>query len=105
MENQELTNQTPTTPPRVETMNYDAKAQVMTVKEWVITLILTAIPLVGIVMLFIWAFGSDTNKNKSNWAKAALILAAIFLVLYIIMIALFGAAFMASMGGGNSLGY
>lgn len=28
---------------------------VMSVKDWVITLLITAIPLVGFIMLFIWA--------------------------------------------------
>ncbi len=62
---------------------------VMSIKDWVITLIITAIPLVGIVMLFVWAFGSDANLNKRNWAKAALITAAIFAVLYFVVFILF----------------
>lgn len=105
MENQELTNQPPVAPPSMETKNYDSTSQVMSVKEWIISLVLMIIPFVNIVMLFIWAFGSSTNKNKSNWAKASLILMAIGLVLYIIIIALFGAAFLSMIGGGNSLGY
>lgn len=69
----------------------DARTAVMTVKDWVITLIITCIPIVGLVMLFVWAF-SDGNANKSNWAKAALILAAIMIVLYILVgVIIFGA--------------
>ena len=62
---------------------------VMSVKDWVITLLITAIPIVGIVMLFVWAFGSDTNLNKRNWSKGALILAAIVAVLYFIVFVVF----------------
>ena len=47
-------------------------APVVTVGDWVLTYLIAAIPLVGIIMLFIWAFGNDTNPNKANWAKAAL---------------------------------
>lgn len=58
---------------------------VMSIKDWVITLFITAIPLIGIIMLFVWAFGSDTNANKRNWAKGTLILLAIVVVLYFIV--------------------
>jgi len=66
--------------------------------DWLITLIITVIPIVGFVMLFIWAFGSDTNESKANWAKATLILYAISLALTILFFVLFGAAFMAGIG-------
>ena len=74
-------------------------APVMSVKEWVITLIITALPIIGIIMLFVWAFSSGNNPNKSNWAKGALVLAAIMIVLYILIFAIFGAALMGTMGG------
>ncbi len=47
---------------------------VMTMGEWIITLIISSIPLVGIIALLIWAFSSNTPKCKSNWAKAWLLL-------------------------------
>ena len=49
--------------------------------EWIVILLITSIPIVNIVMLFVWAFGSDTNPNKANWAKATLIWIAIILVI------------------------
>lgn len=63
---------------------------VVSVSEWLVSLLLMIIPLVNIVLLFVWAFG-DTNPNRSNWAKASLILMAITIVLYIIIFAVFGA--------------
>lgn len=65
---------------------------VMTIGDWFVTMLVTAIPLVGLIMLFVWAFSSDTNANKANWAKAALIWAAIGIGLYILIIAIFGLA-------------
>ncbi len=53
--------------------------------EWFLTIFLTAIPLVGIVLLFVWAFGSTTNPSKANWAKASLAWAAIGIVIYLII--------------------
>lgn len=52
-------------------------SSVMSIKEWLIVIIIASIPLIGIIMLFIWAFSDDTNVNKANWAKANLIFYAI----------------------------
>jgi hypothetical protein len=53
--------------------------------EWMVTILLCAIPIVNIVMLFIWGFSADTQPSKANWAKAALIWLAIFVVFYILV--------------------
>lgn len=66
----------------------------VTLGEWMITMLITAIPLIGIIMLFVWGFGSNTNPNKANWAKATLIWCAIAIVLYF----LFFATIIASLG-------
>jgi hypothetical protein len=55
----------------------------MSVKDWVITLIVTALPMIGFIMLFVWGFGGNAPTNKANWAKAALLLYAIGIVLAI----------------------
>lgn len=57
--------------------------------NWMGTMLLPFIPIVGIfiyiVMMFVWAFGSDTPKSKKNWARASLIVSVIALVLFIFM--------------------
>ena len=68
--------------------------------EWLVTMLLMLIPCVNIVLMFVWAFSSKEKKSKSNYFKAALIFAAIVLVLYIILIAIFGVA-IASMISSN----
>ncbi|WP_322903348.1 hypothetical protein [Paenibacillus campi] len=80
-------------------------AQVISVKDWMITLLLLAIPLVNIIMLFVWAFSGGTNRSKSNYAKAALIWAAIWIVVYIIFFALFGAAMWTNMQHMQNMSY
>lgn len=55
----------------------------ISVKEWVITLLILAIPIVNLVMLFVWGFGDGTKKSKSNFAKATLIMFVIGAVLSI----------------------
>jgi len=54
--------------------------------EWMITMLLCAIPIVNLVMLFMWGFGSDTQPSKANWAKASLIWIGILVVFYILVI-------------------
>lgn len=57
---------------------------VMTVKDWIITFLILAIPIVGLVMIFVWAFG-DGNKNRKHFMQAYLWL---MLICFIIMIPL-----------------
>ena len=79
-------------------MENQSNATVVSTKDWIITLLITCIPGIGIVMLFVWAFGSGTNPNKANYAKAALIWMAVMIVIYILIFMLFGAAMLATMG-------
>ena len=68
----------------------------VSVGNWMLTFLLVCIPLVGLVMLFVWAFGSNTPVSKANWAKAALIWTLIATILYIIIFVLiFGLIFAA----------
>ncbi|MDN8589262.1 hypothetical protein Q0V21_10825 [Paenibacillus sp. 11B] len=55
--------------------------------SWMLTLFLMMIPLVNIIMLFVWAFG-DSNPSKANYAKAALLWAAIGIVIWILLVVL-----------------
>jgi hypothetical protein len=57
----------------------------ITLGQWMVTLLLMIIPIVNIVLLFVWAFGSGTHPSKANWAKASLIYLAIVIVVYVIL--------------------
>ena len=71
----------------------------VSIGEWVVTLLITALPLIGLIMLFVWAFGDGANLSKKNWAIAMLIWYAIGIVLVILFFVIFG-AIIASMFGG-----
>lgn len=75
----------------------DPNKSVMSLGEWLITLIVMIIPCVNIVMMLVWAFGSG-NENRKNFCRASLIMTAIQTVLAIICYAVFAASFLASMG-------
>jgi hypothetical protein len=66
---------------------------ILTVKDWLITLVLTAIPIVGIILLFYWAFSDDTHPSKENWAKAALLFYLILIALNILFFIFFIGSF------------
>ena len=68
----------------------------MTLGEWLITMLIMLIPCANIIMAFVWAFSSKEKKSKSNYFKAWLIFMAIVIVLYIILLVVFGAAMAAS---------
>lgn len=74
-------------------------APIVTFKEWIITSLILIIPIVNIVMMFVWAFSSSTNPSKANYFKAQLLLAAIILVLYILIVVLFLGSFIAALNG------
>lgn len=68
-------------------------SSVMSVGSWIITFIIFAIPFVGIVMMFIWAFGSSGNLNRRNYARASLLISLVMLILGIIFAIVWGALF------------
>jgi hypothetical protein len=74
------------------------QAPVMSMKDWIITLLISYIPLVGLIMLIVWAFDSNTNPNKKNWAKASLIWMLIGIGIAIIFLVLFLGVFMSAVG-------
>lgn len=52
--------------------------------DWILTMILTGIPIVGIIMIFVWAFGGGAKASKQNYARAVLLLAVIGFVIGIL---------------------
>ena len=55
----------------------------MSVGDWILTSLIFAIPIVGLIMLFVWGFGSNTQPSKANWAKATLIMIGISIVIFL----------------------
>ena len=69
----------------------------VTVGEWFITMLIMIIPIVNIIMMFVWAFGGGTQPSKANYFKAALIFVLIAIVLQVILFSVFGAAMFAGL--------
>ena len=62
----------------------------VTVGNWMLTILLMCIPIVNLILLFVWAFGSNTPESKANWAKASLIWMLIFIVFYVLLFLIIG---------------
>ena len=60
----------------------------LSIKDWVITLLISAIPIVGFVMLFVWAYSDNPHPVRSRWAKATLIVFLIGLGLWFLIMLL-----------------
>jgi uncharacterized integral membrane protein len=63
----------------------------VTIGSWIITYLLMCIPLINLILLFVWAFDSNTQPSKKNWAKASLIWMAIGIGIAILFSIVFGA--------------
>ena len=81
------------------TMATDPNKAVMTMGEWLITLIVLAIPCVNVIMYFVWAFGNG-NENRKNFCRAGLIVIAVGIVLTLILYAVVGASLAAALSAG-----
>jgi heme/copper-type cytochrome/quinol oxidase subunit 2 len=78
----------------VETYHDETQHEsVYSVLQWFGTFLLMFIPVVNIVLLFIWIFSKKVNRNKRNWALASLFIFVIIIILLIIMYAVFVAYF------------
>lgn len=73
--------------------NQTTTYQPISIKDWMIILLIMCIPIVNFVMLFVWGFSDATHPSKANWAKASLIWIAIIAALYFFFFAaIIGAA-------------
>ncbi len=83
-------------------MEYQENNKPMGVGDWVLTIFLTGIPLVGFIMLIIWAVSKEAPVSKSNWAKAMLIFYVIGFIFVLLFYGALAAIFLTN-GGFDSL--
>lgn len=101
-------NQTPSyQQPNYNNMSNDEEH--VSVLHWIGIFCLNIIPCVGpivyLIMMFVWAFGSTPKKSLKNFARAQLILSAIALGIMIIMIIISVATGAAVFSGSSSYNY
>lgn len=69
--------------------------------DWVVTLLILWIPLVGLIMLFVWGFSEGTHPSKRNFCRAYLIWMLVGIVIFILFVIMGG---MAALMGSRALG-
>lgn len=60
------------------------------VGDWMVTYLLMCIPVVNIILLFVWAFGDNTPVSKANWAKASLLWLLLAIMFYLALFFMLG---------------
>ncbi len=81
-------------PQQAPAYSRQSEIEPLRVGQYIGMLLLICVPILSIILLFVWSFGSSINLNKKNFARAMLILGAIGLILSII----FGAALTSIIG-------
>jgi hypothetical protein len=74
----------------MENVSRREDTSVMSFKEWALTIFISSLPLIGFIMVLIWAFDSHTNIHKKNWAKGNLLIIIIAMVVVVSFLFLFG---------------
>lgn len=77
---QNIENQPESTPVPTTVYQQDT-TPVMSFGEWLVTMLIMAVPLLNAIMIFVWATDKTTNPNKANWAKATLVMVGIQIVI------------------------
>ena len=60
----------------------------MSVGEWMLTILILAIPLVNIIMYLVWAFSGTGNINRRHYCRAVVYWFFILLGIYLVIIGL-----------------
>lgn len=74
----------------MENLSANTNTKTMSYKDWALTIFISSLPLIGFIMLMVWAFGDEANVHRKNWAKGSLLLALIALILVFFFLFVFG---------------
>ena len=72
-------------------MNNNRDNNYVSVGSWMWMMFVTALPVVGVVMIFVWAFTGD-NESRKNYYKAVLAWALVVVLLIVGLIVVGGVA-------------
>lgn len=83
------------TPPQPSANYYNMQStnnEPVTIGGWIGVFFLSVLPLVNLIMLFVWAFSSSTKQSLKNYARAVLILSLIGTILIVVLIVIMAIA-------------
>ena len=79
--------------------------QPVSIGGWIGVMLLTCLPIVNLIMLFVWAFSSSTKKSLKNYARASLILILIGVVLAVVVSIILAVCGISIFNGFSRSGY
>ena len=65
-------------------MSYEAERNYVSVGSWMWMMFVCAIPVIGLIMIFVWAF-SGKNESRKNYYRAMLAWVAIILAVLMVL--------------------
>ena len=74
----------------MENLSSQENTPAMSYKDWALTIFLASLPIIGFILVLVWAFDSETNIHKKNWAKGNLLIMIIAFVLVFMFLFIFG---------------
>ena len=74
----------------MENLSPQENTPAMSYKEWALTIFLASLPVVGFILILVWAFDGSTNIHKKNWAKGNLLIMVIAMIMIFSFLFLFG---------------
>ena len=77
-------------------VNEQADTRTMTVGDWMLTLLILAIPIVNLIMYLVWALSGSGNINRRNFCRASIYWFLIILGIYISFMAFIGVVSVAT---------
>ena len=69
-------------------LNENSDTRPMTVGDWMLTLLVLAIPIVNLIMYFVWGLSGTGNINRRNFCKASIYWFFIILGIYLVFMLL-----------------
>lgn len=80
------------TTPQAQTPSVDDRTRPLSVKEWLLTIIILIIPFVNLIFFLYWSLASGVNVNRQNFCRAYILLfiisIGIAIILFILMLVL-----------------
>jgi len=64
--------------------------------DWILSLIVLCIPIVGFIIMLVWAFGGTPSSSKRNFCRAQLFFLLLFIALSLLFLFAFGGMAMLS---------
>ena len=67
------------------TVNVNQPVEKKGVGSWILTYIVVGMPIIGFIMLLVWAFGDGTKSDPTfrSWAKSQLLLGVLGVILFL----------------------